>query len=76
MVHRNTDENINDSDASSYLVFGRQLENYGQMFEALQPYKLAKEFKHFEHCHKKSPLTYFLAREVATMVFDKNLMRK
>lgn len=56
-----------------YKIKSIQLDNYGNVYEALQPLALAKNFPHFLHCQGKSPLTYYLAIEIESMKKDSHL---
>ena len=40
------------SSGSQYNIYGRRLENYGEVFEAMSPYVLAKYFPKFRECHE------------------------
>lgn len=65
-----------ECDESHYTIFSRCLENYGQAFDALSPFLLAKQFRNFLECTRKSPLTTYLATETAHMCADEGLQHQ
>lgn len=65
-----------EQDLSWYKIFSRRLDNYGQAFDTLSPFLLAKEFGHFLHCQHKSAMTSYLATEVAHMNANEDLQHK